>query len=232
MKIRMLCCLMALLMLFSTSALAGETVTVQGEGLVYLDADRASFYVGVRENGEDVMFVQNAVNERIANVINVFTQMGIDKKDMATNAISIYPVYDYSDGGEKITGYTAYNSICVQTGEIDRVGEYIDAAFEAGANTLDSVDFSAVDTSEASKQALQLAVKAARDKADVLAEAAGMKVVSVESIVEQSGYSYGNGLFRYAESASTNDAAGTQVITSQLQVCANVSVTYEMEPVA
>lgn len=231
MKTRLWAILAVVMLLFATPALATETVTVIGEGLVYMDADQATFYVGVRETGDDVMFAQNAVNERIANIIAAFEGLGIEKKDMATNSINIYPTYDYSEKGEKITGYTAYNSICVMTKNIDKVGEYIDAAFAAGANTLDSVNFSASDTSEASKKALTLAVKSARNKAEVLAEAAGMKITGVHEINEQSAYSYGNGMLRYAESAAMDAVAGTQVMTSQLQVCANVSVTYTMAPV-
>ena len=211
------------------AAFAAQTVTVQGEGLVYMDADQATFYVGVRETGKDVMFVQNAVNERIDSIISAFTEIGISKKDMATNSINIYPVYDYSESGEEISAYTANNSICVLTKDIDKVGQYIDAAFAAGANTLDSVVFSASDTTEASKQALALAVKSARDKADVLAEAAGMEVVEVLEISEQSAYSYGNGMLRYSESVAADAAAGTQVLSSQMQVCANVSITYSMQ---
>ena len=149
---------------------------------------------------------------------------------MATNSINIYPEYDYSSRGEEISAYTANNSICVLTKDIDKVGEYIDAAFAAGANTLDNVVFSASDTTEASKQAMSLAVKSARDKADVLAAAAGMKVMGVMEITEQAAYSYGNGMLRYAETAAMDMAAGTQVLTSQMQVCANVSITYNMEP--
>lgn len=230
MKIKLLALFFVLVIAVSSVAMAAETVTVQGEGLVYMDADQATFYVGVRETGDDVMYVQNAVNERIAGIIDTFTKLGIEKKNMSTNSINIYPQYDYSSVGEKIVGYTAYNSICVLTKEIDKVGEYIDAAFAAGANTLDSVNFSASDTTEASKQALQLAVKSAKDKAEVLAAAAGMEIAGIQEIVEQSGYSYGNGMLRYAEAASMDYATGTQVLTSQLQVCANITVTYEMTP--
>lgn len=229
MKYKVFTVFLALMLVLCVPAFAAGTVTVQGEGLVYMDADQATFHIGVRESGDDVMYVQNAVNERIAKIIDAFIGIGIEKKDMATNSINIYPVYDYTETGEKISGYSAYNSIRVLTRDINKVGEYIDAAFAAGANTLDSIDFSASDTTDASKQALTLAVKSARDKADVLAAAAGMKVTGVQQINEQAAYSYGNGMLRYAESAA-KDAAGTQVLTSQLQVCANVSVTYTMEP--
>ena len=230
MKKRCFAAVIFMLFVICMPALATETVTVQGDGVVYLDADQATFYVGVSETAEDVMIVQNAVNERIDSIIATFEKIGVEKKNMATNAINIYPVYDYTETGDRITGYTAHNSLCIQTDQIDKVGEYIDAAFAAGANTLDSVNFSAKDTSEASKQALRLAVKAAKDKAEVLAEAAGMQLGDVEQITEQSAYSYGNGMFRYTEAASEDKAAGTQVLTSQFEVCASVSVTYCMLP--
>jgi len=231
MKMRILALVVVLIMVLALPAMASGTITVNGEGVVYMDADQATFFVGVRETGEDVMYVQNAVNQRIAEIITAFEKIGIEKKDMSTNSINIYPVYDYSESGEKISGYSAYNSICVLTKDIAKVGEYIDTAFANGANTLDSVNFSASDTTEASKQALKLAVKSSKDKAEVLAEAAGMEIIGVEAINEQSAYSYGNGMLRYAESAAMDMVTGTQILTSQLQVCANVSVTYSIQPV-
>ena len=54
--------------------------------------------------------------------------------------------------------------------------------FSAGANTLNGISFSASDTSEAKAEALREAVADAKNKADVLAEASGLKITGIESL--------------------------------------------------
>lgn len=230
MKLKLWSCMLALLLgvTFAAGAMAEEGVlTVQGNGAVHMDADRATITVGVREIADDVMAAQSLVNEKIDAILKQLTDMGVNMQDIYTDSINIYPKYDYSASEEKIVGYTAYNSISATTDDIDNVGTYIDAAFAAGANTLDNVVFSASDSQDAAYQALELAVKDASEKAKVLAEAAGMQLGGIVEIEEQSSYSYNSPTFRYAAS-SADSAAGTQVIASQLQLSATVSVKYEL----
>lgn len=230
MKLKLWSCMLALLLgvTFAAGAMAEEGVlTVQGNGAVHMDADRATITVGVREIADDVMAAQSLVNEKIDAILKQLTDMGVNMQDIYTDSINIYPKYDYSASEEKIVGYTAYNSISATTDDIDNVGTYIDAAFAAGANTLDNVVFSASDSQDAAYQALELAVKDASEKAKVLAEAAGMQLGGIVEIEEQSSYSYNSPTFRYA-APSADSAAGTQVIASQLQLSATVSVKYEL----
>ena len=230
MKLKLWSCMLVLLLAVTlvAGAMAEEGIlTVQGNGVVHMDADRATITVGVREIADDVMAAQSLVNEKIDAILKRLTDMGVNMQDIYTDSINIYPNYDYSASEEKIVGYTAYNSISATMDDIDNVGTYIDAAFEAGANTLDNVVFSASDSQDAAYQAVELAVKDASEKSKVLAEAAGMQLGGIVEIEEQSSYSYNNPTFRYAE-ASVDSAAGTQVIASQLQLSAAVSVKYEL----
>ena len=217
-------CVLALMLLAST-ALAESTLTVNGNGSVLVDADRVTINVGVRELAEDVKSAQSAVNARLDAVIAALTGMGIELKDIHTDAISIYPEYDYSsyDDGERIVGYSAYNMISATTADTANAGAYIDAAFDAGANQLNGVEFFAYDTTEARHQALTLAVQNAAEKAQVLAEAAGQKLGAVLAINE--GDNYYDAPVALARGAKTEDA-GTQVYANQLSVSASVSVQY------
>lgn len=218
--------LMLLVGMFSCAFAAEEEtiLTVQGSGVVYMDADQATITLGVRETFSDVMAAQSEVNKKINAVIEVLKGMGIPKNNIYTSSISIYPNYDYSDAENKIIGYTAFNSISALTGDLEKVGEYIDAAFAAGANTLDNVAFSASDTKAASDQALTLAVQNAMDKANVLATAANMKVEYIQEISESMNYGSVNTAYRNAEKMESAASGSTQVMASQLQISASVTI--------
>ncbi len=216
-----------MLVLLSVGALAEGTLTTQGVGVVMVNADRATISLDVRETAVDVQTAQTAVNEKMNAVIEAMREAGVAEGDLATNGIGIYANYDYSMG-EELTGYTAYNSVVVTVADVDNVGAYIDAAFAAGANGLDYVQFFAVDTAEAADQALALAVEDARHKAGVLADAAGVKLGELREIRNALTDSYipDNG---FATKAEADAGAGTPVLASRQQVSASVTLVFDID---
>ena len=225
---RIFAMVLALAMLLGIGAMAeGRTLTVQGVGVVKVSADRATVSLGVREAAPDVMTAQSTVNGKMESVIAALVEAGIASEGMATGSIGIYPNYDYSGEMEQIAGYTAYNSLVFTVTDVENVGAYIDAAFAAGANNLDYVEFSAADTAEAGDQALALAMESAKKKAATLAAAADGELGDILEIRDnQEGWDVNNAFA--ARSEDTGMGSGTQVLPSQQQVSAFVYVTYEI----
>lgn len=230
---RMISLMLAVILLLSAFGAFAETASlkVQGSGVVNVTADVVRVVLGVRESVSDVRLAQSTVNEKINAIYEALIAAGVKSKDIATESIYIYANYDYSDSEERLTSYTASNSISIVTSDIDKIGEYIDIAFEAGANSLDSVDFSAKDSSEAQKEALKLAVENAYEKAAVIAEAAGMEIVGVKSFDEtadqydtQTGAKFSNARVESAVADSS-----TMVQASSLKVQASVLVEFELD---
>lgn len=227
----MLLCL-AILALGTGAALAeGTKLTVSGSGTVLVESDLAVVTVGVREASTDVLVAQSTVNEKIAAIKQALLDAGAKESEINTDSINIYANYDYSNNTEVIVGYTANNTLSVRTTDIDNVGALIDAAFAAGANTLDNVQFTVQDDSEAREQALTKAVEDARRKAEVLAAAAGLQIASIESIAESGVYTY-DSMRNYAmmdEATTESGGAGTLVQAALVSVDASVSMEFELQ---
>ena len=228
----MLLCL-AILALGTGAALAdGTTLSVTGSGTVLVESDLAIVTVGVQETSKDVLEAQSTVNEKIAAIKQALLDAGVEESSINTDSINIYANYDYSDNTEVIVGYTARNSLSVRTTDMDNVGSLIDAAFVAGANTLDNVQFTVQDDTQAREQALTMAVEDARRKADVLASAAGLQVASIESISE-GGVSVYDSMRNYAAdtvmAAEESGGAGTLVQAALVSVDAMVSMEFELQ---
>ena len=225
--------LLALALLMGISALAEESeLRVSGTGVVYMQADRATASLGVSITGEDLGELQQRANATVAAVVKALTDAGLDEKNISTNYIYISPRYDYSGETERVVGYSINNSLTISTQDIDNIGAYIDAAFAAGANTFDSINFSVSDDSEARMQALDLAVQDAQQKAEAIAAAAGKKLGKIENIVEgsQEDYYYNStasGARSVVAEAVAMDA-GTTVRAAQISVTAGVQITYEL----
>lgn len=231
---RKLFAILMAMMLFCMTALAEPPVmTVTGTGVVSVKPDTATISLGVREAAKDVSEAQSAVSAKVLDVVETLEGMGVSEDDIHTNSLYVYMDYDYdSSSSNGVRGYIAENTVSVKVTDVENVGKYIDAAFTAGANTFNGIDFSASDTKAEKKQAMELSVKNAREKAEILAAAAGMRISGIQAIRESGGYydmgANSDALYAKAETAS---GAATPVYADDIQVSATVSIDFTMAPV-
>ena len=220
------------LVLGLSAALADQTVTVTGSGEVLVTADTAVVTVGVSIRKPDALQAQSAANEVIAGIISALTGAGFDEEDISTGYVSLWGVYDYNGVTETISAYNASSNLAVRVTDMARVGEVIDLAFGAGANTLDGVEFSVSDDAAARDQAMKNAVEDAKKKAAVLAEAAGLGELEIKSIQDGNVYSFDSGINNFSlkpagaiEEAATG--APTLIRAAKISVSAIVSIVFE-----
>ncbi|MBO6092575.1 MAG: SIMPL domain-containing protein [Oscillospiraceae bacterium] len=223
------------MVLFSVAALAETKITVNGTGEVRVSADTAIISLGVNARDKDVLKAQQRVNETIAAIRTALIEQGVKEENINTDFINIYPLYDYSNDQEQLAAYNASSTLAIKVTDMESVGTLIDVCFAAGANTLNGISFSASDTEEAKTEAMKKAVTDAKKKAEILAEASGLKITGIEIISEGGVYSYqnnvGNVYSRAAgmEEPAMEEDAGTVVQSAKLIVSASVSITFEAE---
>ena len=210
-----------------SSALADQTVTVTGNGETLVTADTAVVSVGVSIRKPDALQAQSAANEVTAAIRTALTGAGFSEEDISTGYINLYAVYDYTSDTEQIVAYSASSSLAVKVTDMGRVGEVIDLAFSAGANTLDGVSFSVSDDTAARAEALKAAVADAKAKAAVLAEAAGLGELEIEEIREGSVISFDSGANNFALSkvAGTEEAMDAATVVRAAKICVSAAVT-------
>jgi uncharacterized protein YggE len=151
-----------------------------------------------------------------------------DKGKTWTGGYSLNPEYrDDSHPNAKpvITGYTAQNTITVQTGALDLVGPLIDAAIAAGANRVNSLDFNLRDDTRARNEAITKAAKDAQTQGEALAAALGLKLGPIINATTESS-ERPQPMFRAAMMGANSS---TPVQPGEVTVPATVSLTYEIE---
>lgn len=226
---------LSMVMILSAAAALAETkITVNGTGEVRVSADTAVISLGVSARDKDVLSAQQKVNAAIAAIRRALMDQGVKEENINTELINIYAVYDYRNDEEQLTAYSASSTLAIRVTDMDSVGPLIDASFAAGANTLNGITFSASDTEEARAAAMKEAVADARTKAEILAEASGLKISGIDLISEGGVYSFSNDVgntrakgFDVMEEAAAD--AGTVVQSAKLIVSASVSITFEAE---
>lgn len=232
--------LVLVLSIFSVSltAFAADTVkgiSVTGVGAIKVKPDIATLSIGVTTDNADAGKAQEANTLEMNKVLKALKDNGVTEKDIQTSYFSIYPKYDYSYSLMKeysepsISGYTVTNSINVTIRDIDKVGGILDAAIKAGANYGGNVSFSISDDSKYYSIALDLAVKNAKSKADVIAKSIGVSI-GAPAYVSESGYyrpvTYSDYSYNTALSVSM-DAGSVPISKGDLEVTATVVILYE-----
>ena len=214
------------------SALADRTVTVTGSGETLVTADTAVVSLGVNVRMPDALQAQSGANEAVARIRAALTGAGFSEEDISTGYINLYAIYNYSEDVEVIAAYNASSTLAVKVTDMARVGEVIDLAFGAGANTLDGVSFSVSDDAAARAESLKAAVADAKEKAAVLAEAAGLGELEIESIQEGSVYSYDSGVNNFSRKTFGEEAemdSPTVIRAAKISVSASVTVVFTVK---
>ena len=178
-------CAILILVTSFTTAFAEErvpTISVNGEGMVEAPPDSATISIGVTSFDRDATKVQNE-NARIAtNVINAVAALGIDKKNIRTGNYSFQQRFRYDEGKQIFDGYEVNNTVTIAVNDLNKVGKVIDAALASGANRVDSLNFGIRDRENFQSDALKLAVRDARRKAEIVAAELGKRIVGIVNV--------------------------------------------------
>jgi uncharacterized protein YggE len=170
---------------------SSRTVQVSGTAVVNVVPDRALIELGVQSNGTTPDAVQYADSVAIQKVIRALKKLGVEAKDIATDVYVIEPIYEDYDS-LYIKGYRIHNMVAVTLRDVKKASAVIAAALKAGANQVVNVEFYTSELRKHRDQARDLAVKAAKEKAQALASAAGAETGCVLYINENT-WSYYNG---------------------------------------
>jgi uncharacterized protein YggE len=166
-----------------------RSVHVSGASVVYVTPDRALLQLGVQSNGVTPDSVRSENMRDIERVIQAVTALGVQAKDIATDYYIVYPVYeDYSS--LVIKGYRIDNTVSITLRDASLVDEVIIAALKAGANEIQDLQFYTSELRKYRDQARALAMGAAGEKAQALAEAGGAQAGCILSISENTWYQY------------------------------------------
>lgn len=204
---------------------------VSGVGEARSNPDVAYVTVGVITQARKAQEAARANAEATQKVVDALRRQAIAEKDIQTSNYSVQPMYENRPSGNPaIIGYQVSNQVRATVRKLNTVGSVIDAALDAGANNVHSVYFSLEERAEAEAEALTKAVQDARRKAETLAKAAGLRIVSVLQINEGGAYRPVPMLEARMDMAAGVGGAVTPISPGELTVTANVGMVFETAP--
>jgi len=208
-------------------------LSVTGRGEVLVDPDQAVIQVGVRAEEVSAKAAQQEVNKTVQKVLDGLSALAIEPDEIQTSQLSLQAVYADSrnrrEAGEpRIIAYRASYTLSIKTKDLGQISTVIDSALEAGANQLSGVRFGLEDRQSTRKSALKKAVADAREKAVVIAEAAGTRLGSILTIVEAGAVVRPVVMGRSAVMAAEVSGSPTVVMPGQVTVSGQVTIRYQI----
>ena len=186
----------------------GRSVQVSGTAVVNVPPDRVLIQLGVQSNGRTAAIVQAANSATIERVVKAVKAFGVEAKDIGTDWYVVEPLYEDYDS-LRIKGYRINNTVAITLREVSKTNDVITAAMQAGANQVINVELYTSELRKYRDQARDLAMKAAVEKAQALAGAAGAQTGCVLNISENT-WSYYNGWWYGSSSSGRSQNIWTQ----------------------
>src|SRR5690606_31858127 len=161
-----------------------RTVNVSGRGQVAVPPDLGHIRASVVHQERTPEGAMSVANRAVNQVLEALAAAGIARDDITLGRYSVSSVSDYVDGRRVDRGYRLAHALSITVREIDRTGEVLAIAVNAGANEINGVTFSVEDPTPHTDRARELAFENARHKAAELARLAGVNLGQVISIRE------------------------------------------------
>jgi len=217
-------------------------ITVNGEATVNVQPDKIVIALGIETWDMEIMAAKQKNNEILKKTLAVIHESGIPDKEVQTDHLSIEPRYRDNYRREDFLGYFVRNTLLVTLTETEKVEGLITKALQSGMNYIHGIDFQTTEFKKYREQARELALRAAREKAEKMAGVLGLSVGSPMQISETysgspwsyySGWGYGRSS-GMAQNTIQNVQGGPGEISEtialgKISIRAGVSVVFELK---
>jgi uncharacterized protein YggE len=209
--------------------ISGTRLDVVATGEVTRVPDVARINTGVTTMAPTATAAISQNAQRMASVRAALKRAGIADRDMQTSSLSLNPEYRHDQARAPVlTGYRAGNEVSVRFRDIADTGKIIDALVAQGANQISGPMLSIDKPEQALDEARVAALKTARARADLYAQAMGRRVKRMLSVSEAGGgMPYPRPM--YGEARGMSADASSKIDPGEQAVTVSLSVSFELE---
>ncbi|MCE2457433.1 MAG: SIMPL domain-containing protein [Dehalococcoidia bacterium] len=221
---------------------AGEAgIWVTGTGQVSMEPDLVILNLGVESMAETVSYANGMAADAMDAIMNTLTENGVEDLDIQTHNFNVRPQYEWieieEDGRRsnrrELVGYEVTNNLTAKIRDLESVGTLIDDVIEAGgdATRFDGINFTVEDTSEVMSQLRENAIMDAMEKAQQIADVAGVTLGSLEYITDSAVRTQRVDPYapRAAFALAADESAATSISGGELEVSLTVHTAFSIQ---
>jgi uncharacterized protein YggE len=207
------------------------TLTLNVEGRATRMPDVAEVSGGVVTSAPTAAAAMAENASKMNAVVNAIRKAGIADRDIQTTGLNLAPQYRYENNLPPVlTGYQATNTVNLRIRNIADTGKLLDTLVSVGANQINGPNFRVEDSEAALDEARQAAVKTAKARAELYANATGLRVRRIVTLSESGGFEPGpRPMMMKAMAMDAAPAPPTPVAPGEVLLNINLTVVFELE---
>jgi uncharacterized protein YggE len=226
----------------STTPTQPRQITVSGDAEVRVVPDEVILTLGVETDDMDLLVAKAENDQRVARILALAEEHGIETKHVQTEYIHIEPRYESSYQKREFIGYFVQKTVALTLRKIDDFESLLTDVLTGGATHVQGIQFRTTALREHKDRARALALEAAGEKAAAMAGALGQQIGEPVSIQENQtgwwspyggwwGSSWGGSI---AQNVIQNAASDSPIVDGtlapgQISVYARVTVTFALQ---
>ncbi len=199
------------------------SLKVFGTGMLQVRPDVAELESGVVTEAADALTAQEENAIIMNRLYQALLSIPITQENIQTIEYSIYPQYDYQDGNPVLKGYQVTNRLSIRVTDLAQTGLIIDTAVQNGANHISNIVFTLSDDHRYYRQALQLAIQNAYQKAQTMTQTIRVQLFPVPFHITELMPSRPQPFQAYSLKASN---ATTPIEPGQIEIEANIEMKF------
>ena len=219
-------------------------ITVNGDAVVNVTPDKIVVRVGIETWHGRITTAKEKNNRILKLVMEALAEAGIADKDIKTDYLAIDPDYDGQYPRREIVGYHVRNTLAITLKEVEKLESVVATLLEAGVTHIHGIEFETTEFKKYREQAREMALTAAKEKAETMAGTLGQTIGAPLQITENysgspgwyysswswwGGFSNG-GMMQNAIQNAPGEAGdtGETIALGTIPIKAGVTVTFEL----
>ena len=162
-----------------------RTISVSGSGTIDATPDIANLTLAVQRRDTNMEVARDATVKVSKAFLALCTKLGIKENKIRTSGLTIQPEYrwDEKQNQQVFTGYFVQRQLQVEINDLDKLGDVIEGAIDAGVNEVSPPQLDSSKKKELTRDALAAATADAKANAERIASSLGVKLGSVRTVV-------------------------------------------------
>lgn len=224
---------------FAQNNIEPPLITVTGQAEVRVPPDEVLFTLAVENVDKDMLVANSKTDDSVKQILAIARKYGVKPEDVQTSQISVQPKYNTDDMEYEarrnikrvLIGYQVSKTVAVRLRDITRFDEMLADILKAGITRLSNLEFRDSQIRKHRDEARRMAIRAAKEKATLLAGEIGQSIGPAYSIAETSGNDYGrsNAMQNVSATAGDSAAGDSAIAPGSISVTAQVTVRFRLQ---
>ena len=221
---------------FAQNNIEPPLITVTGQAEVRVPPDEVLFTLAVENVDKDMLVANKKTDDSVKQILAIARRHNVKPEDVQTSNISVQPKYNTDDMEydarrnikRVLIGYQVSKTVAVRLREISRFDEMLADILKAGITRLSNMEFRDSQLRKHRDEARRMAMRAAKEKADLLAREIGQSIGPAYSITETTRDYAPRAMQNVSSDAGEAAESESALAPGTLSVTAQVSVRFRL----